>query len=121
MIVGAGIGSAIGGNFGAIIMLLVYLLALAASPIVGVVYSVKRDIVNTYTDPELYDLLFSVHYVISVLKYFFVALAITMIYVFGSVLTLGLGALFLFPIFMYVRPCFWSHVYYNFFNESQNS
>lgn len=103
-----------------IVFVLVYLLVIAASPIVGVVYSVKRDIVATYTDPELYSLLFSVTYLISIFKYLLVAIVALLIYFVGSLVTLGLGIIILLPLLMYIRPCFWGHIYYRW-NEKNNS
>lgn len=100
------------GTAMSILLIVTYLVTLAALPLIGVVYSVKRNIVATYTDSELYDVLFSVHYLISIFKYILVAFLVFLLYIIGAIVTLGLGVLILLPLLMYVRPAFWGHVYY---------
>jgi hypothetical protein len=100
-------------NVGSVLVILGYIFVVAATPIVGVVYAVKRDIVETYTGSEVYDLLFSFNYLLAVVKYFLLSILIAIIFLVGGIVTLGLGIILLMPLFIYVRPAFWGHIYYN--------
>jgi hypothetical protein len=120
LFVGLFIGDTIGGTIGALVVLVTYLIVIPASPVVGVVYSVKRDIVSTYTDSEVYDILFSIEFLLAILKYFLLAILLFFIYLFGAIVTLGIGVLVLMPVFAYVRPCFWSHLYYRKIYKKNN-
>jgi hypothetical protein len=100
------------GDLRVLLILISYTIAGLFIPSVGVIYAVRRDIKSVYLSKELYRFVFSITYMIGLFKYIFFLLFIFLFFVFGSVITLGLGAIVLTPVLLYSRPAFWGYIYY---------
>lgn len=80
-------------------------------PAVGVFHSVDRSITGFYNQDFL-DFVTSGIYLVSTVKYIALIVVATVAIMFGSLVTLGIGTLLAFPIFLYLRPTYWGHRYY---------
>lgn len=94
------------------ISLLLFILPLLYLPAFSVIYAKERDMRKAYKSRELYSFIFSLTYIIGLLKYFFLIIVLVFLYIFVTIITLGIASVFLLSLFVFSRSAFWGHTYY---------
>jgi hypothetical protein len=110
--VGFGVASVL-PRIGALVGLLIAAVGMYLVPAVGIFHAVDRSIIGFYTNDDFIDFVTSGHYFVSNVMYMLFIVGATVGIALGSVITLGIGALVALPLFLYLRPVFWGHRYYN--------